>query len=477
MAKAGAPQAKRDQRKAGRMNPMQASTGQPTTIKVATKQPSTNQLPASTQGRAPDGQSSQGTVVPVSVVIQSRVHQIMASQLGLAMTPQQLLAHVYGMADSELTMLSAEQKQVLNFITHLQMVKVHSLQTQASNLPILRLNTANLNKASHTMATPLTPTNGVAAAAAASLASAPILPTSIPSPSQGVNNPISLPSCSASDLQQNPPILTSSANQAAGAQRLIPVPSHSQHSADDILHLLTNDAQSHRQFQPLHPQFQQRLSHQQTQQQIHSMPTNHNNATLRQSMSQQSLHHFSQQQQHPQHQMDPSSYQQQSHYYDQQQQQQQPQQPQQQQQQLPHQQQQQQQQAIQHQQSQSGMEHEMAQMRVQMVQMQKYISQLVQNQSQMNGQISQLFAQLMKVTTTSPLPISPPSLQTSTPVELTKSPTHDDGLAQQANVTALSLSAITNLVQNSASSQQIMNDFTFDESFVQIFNDAALELQ
>ncbi|KAI8843772.1 hypothetical protein BJ741DRAFT_589213 [Chytriomyces cf. hyalinus JEL632] len=464
MGKAGAPQAKRDQRKAVRMNPMQASTGPST--------PATNQLPASTQGRALDGQSSQGVVVPVSVVIQSRVHQIMASQLGLAMTPQQLLAHVYGMSDSEVTMLSAEQKQVLNFITHLQMVKVHSLQTQASNPPILRLNTANLSKASHAVATPLTPTNGVAAAAAASLASAPILPTSIPSPSQAANNPISLASCSASDLQQNPPILTSSANQAAAAasQRLIPVPSHAQHSADDILHLLSNDVpQSLRQFQPPHPQLQQRYSHQQTQQQIHSIPPNHSNSNLRQSMSQQSLQQQQQQQQQlhmpPQHQMDPSSYQQPSHYYDQQ---------------LQHHQQQQhqQQQAMQQQQSQSGMEYEMAQMRVQMLQMQKYISQLVQNQNQMNGQISQLFTQLMKVTTTSPLPISPPSLQTSTPVELTKSPTHDDGLAQQANMTgSLSLSAVSNLMQNSASSQQMMNDFTFDESFDQIFNNAALELQ
>ncbi|KAJ3240418.1 hypothetical protein HDU81_003817 [Chytriomyces hyalinus] len=435
MGKVETTQARRDQRKVLRMNPTQAASCNPlhSAGPISPSHSSADGPVASTATvpavRIGETQSGQATVVPVSAMIQSRVHQIMGSHLGLAMTPQQLLAHVYGCADSELVVLSAEQKQVLNFITHLQMVKVHNMQTQqsASNPPVLRLNTANLNKYSSTMATPLTPT----IAPAASLASAPILPTSIPSPSQAANNNNNNP-LSTSDLQQNPPILASNLNQSA--TRIQPVSAPSQHCTDDILHFLSNDSQSHRQFQPPQQQFQQRHQPQQTHQAIQAMTSN----TLRQSIPQQSFDQFSYPQQR---QLLDHNLHSKPQYYPQQ--------------------------TIQ--QPQSVMEQELTQMRIQMTQMQKYISQLVQNQSQMNGQISQLFSQLLKVTT-SPCPISPPSLQSSTPIELTKSPSHDETLAH-GNVSAFQGASFASVL-NASSAQPLVNDFSFDESFEQLFGDA-----
>ncbi|KAJ3263486.1 hypothetical protein HDU77_010603 [Chytriomyces hyalinus] len=129
-----------------------------------------------------------------------------------------------------------------------------------------------------------------------------------------------------------------------------------------------------------------------------------------------------------------------------------------------------QQQQQQQQQTQSGMEQELSQMRMQMTQMQKYISHLVQNQSQMNGQISQLFSQLLKVTT-SPCPISPPSLQSATPIDMTKSPTHDETSAH-GNVSSFQDAAFAANVLNASTLQPLVNDFSFDESFEQLFGDA-----
>ncbi|KAI8838272.1 hypothetical protein BJ741DRAFT_577030 [Chytriomyces cf. hyalinus JEL632] len=438
MGKVETTQARRDQRKVLRMNPTQPANCNPLHSTAAPISPSHSSADGPVASHAPgsagrigETQSGQATVVPVSAMIQSRVHQIMGSHLGLAMTPQQLLAHVYGCADSELAVLSAEQKQVLNFITHLQMVKVHNMQTQSASHapPVLRLNTANLNKYSNTMATPLTPT----IAPAASLASAPILPTSIPSPSQAANNnnPLSLPT-NTSDLQQHPPILASNLNQSS--TRIHPVSAPSQHCTDDLLQFLSGDSQSHRQFQPPQQQFQQR--HQQP---IHAMaaPNSMRTSTIpQQSFEQFSYPHQRQLLDHTLHSK--------PQYFPQQQ-------------------------PIQ-QQPQSGMEQELSQMRIQMTQMQKYISHLVQNQSQMNGQISQLFSQLLKVTT-SPCPISPPSLQSATPIDMTKSPTHDESIAH-GNVSSFQDAAFAANVLNASTMQPLVNDFSFDESFEQLFGDA-----